>query len=292
MLQIEIDMKFKDIKKYKPVEIDIKNATAYTQIAYLVDSPFFLWDIQAVRDQFHIEKIFKYGDYQLWNNHLYQLADFDLDELKEINSKNDDQAKIAWKKTKEYEYEKLDELRGKFSQRIAVIRELYRYPRIFDDVIQQAVLFNKISEFKTAYATILRSVKKSSPDNESKFDADLAIILTPNALQKDVLDAYQEAMRLRPNYELYNPLYIELDSNPDHTERDRLWFWAKYRDEKPSKDILDEWNKKCPRKQDHSTDKEVKNCEHCSVEDINIVDQAISRYKKKIQFLFREKSDN
>lgn len=284
-------LKFKDIKKYKPVEISIENKNVHAQIAYLVDSPMFLFDIQSVRDQFHIEKLFTYGDYDSWNNHLFELAGFDSSEIKEINSLGNEE-KQEWIDSRIDEHEHLIELRSDYQHQLAKIRMFNRYPPLFDDVIQQAVLFHKVLEFKTTYATIIRKPSTLKGSKNDEHDATLAIILTPNSTKNDVLKAYDEAMKLRPNYELYNPLYIELDSDPDYIERDRLWFWGKYRDDMSSEALLDEWNEKCPKKQTHQTEMEANECEFCSIADVNIVDKAISRYKKKIQFLFKETSDN
>lgn len=282
-------LKYKDIKNFEQVEIDIKDKRSEYQIAILVDSPLFLFDIQGIRNQFHIKQLFKYGDYQSWNNHLFELAGFDIDDIKEINDSYNE-AKNQWMESRKEEYERLNELRLSFSESLANTRQLFRYPAIFDDVIQQAVLFNKVSDFKTTYATLIREPSKLQGSDIEHPDVTLAIILTPNSTLEDVYKAYLEAMQLKPNFELYNPLYINLDDDPDTTKRDRLWFWQKYHDDRKTTDIINDWNDSCPKNKLHESQSEVKKCDYCKIDNESVVDTAIHNYKQKIQFLFQDSS--
>ena len=282
-------LKYKDIRKFEQVEIDIKDKRSEYQIAILVDSPLFLFDIQGIRDHFHIKKSFIYGDYQSWNNHLFELAGFDLNDIKKINS-TDNEAKKQWVDSRIDEYERLNELRLRFSESLANIRQLFRYPAIFDDVIQQVVLFNRVSDFKTTYATLIREPSKLLHSDKKHPDVTLAIILTPNSTLEDVNKAYLEAMQLKPSFELYNPLYINLDNDPDTTKRDRLWFWQKYHDDRKTTVILNDWNDSCPKDKLHESQSEVKKCDYCKIDNESVVDTAIHNYKQKIQFLFPDSS--
>jgi hypothetical protein len=70
-------------------------------------------------------------------------------------------------------------------------------------------------------------------------------------------------------------------------ERTRDWYWIAYSDvfnnlspkRKRTEDVLKEWQEKCPVNGQHDIE-DKKKCLYCAIEDINIVDQALSSYSK------------
>ncbi|MGH2611754.1 MAG: hypothetical protein ACRDFB_01740 [Rhabdochlamydiaceae bacterium] len=266
-------MKITDIDNYVPIKIKIVDPQAYLKVSVLVDSPFFLRDVEDIRKYFKIVRTFKYKDYNSWEKHLLSLADFDetqTDEYQEIQK------------------DKLKELKVEFEERIASTRQTFNYPLRFDELIRQAILFNEVNDdsIRPAYPNVSSSSDKYGWKN--KYPEINAIMFESYATEKDVLLAFREWKNL-PLDEKARTIYdkeLYKDSAPN-AERDRNWYWQKYKDKMTYSEILTEWNNKCPKEKLHE---EKEECIYCDLTEQNVIEQAVSTYRKRIQLLFTSKS--
>ncbi len=217
----------------KPIEIDIEDKRLYAQIAFLVDSPTFIdRNIQSIRKRFKIESTFEADDFNSWENHILTLAGYNLEEYWTMdkvgsNAKNPDdnewKRKIQWLRSTQANFLKKASIQKDFMESIVKLRKLHNYPPLFDSVIQQAVLFHRVTHFKTAVGTVSYDTLPISSNSD---EAVMAIIVTPFSTQEDILSAFNEAKKLKHEYVFTNPLDEKLgkDTIPN-IRRDREWYW-------------------------------------------------------------------
>lgn len=218
-----------------PIQIDIDDNKVYAQVAYLLDGTGIITEISEIRDIFKITKVFPPGDYDSWYNHLLQLAGFELKTYWEMNSispnkPNDPQwkLKISWLVDNQANFTKHTNLFREFDNLIAKIRHLYHFPPIFDAVIVQAVLFNRIIGFKTAIAKLTQERPYNSVhDTDRPEEMIMSIIVTPFSTKEDILEAFEDCKTyLRTEYELTSKFEPKLDSIDIRKVKDyRKWFW-------------------------------------------------------------------
>lgn len=282
-------MNIKDIDKFQPVTLNIKDKRTFLQVALLVDSPFFLQDIYNIREQFEINHPFKYGDFHSWGNHLFSIAGFDNDEIEYIRKiqkyENSTENLNEFFNSRKIQKDMLQELKIEFDRLIATTRATFGYPPAFDDLIKQAILFNEIrSDLKAAYPSVIAS---QDEHGFQKYPEVNVIIFQPYATQEDVTEAYKLWKKSSDDYKAHTKLAPELFfDTPSIIEHTRIWYWQKYKEGEKYDQIIEDWNSKCPKQRLHV---ENKKCKYC-IYDQNIIEQAVSRYRKKIMLLFTSKS--
>lgn len=266
----------------KPIQIDITDKRVYAQIAFLVDSPTFIKSLEKVRAQFHILSPFDSSN--SWHNHLLKLAGYDLDEYWKMEKIGPDNKgwseKSEWMKNTEDNFMKMANLEKEFMQSIANIRKLHHYPVLFDFVIRQAILFHRVTDFKTAMAVLSYNNMPVSSDDD---DPILAIVVTPSSTKEDVIAAFDDSKNLRKQYEFTNPLDSKLDNDTvTNIERNRNWHWDQYLG-KTYKEILENWNNMCPYYKAGKEHPNGKTCKYCGLENQNMIERAVARYRKNLQ---------
>lgn len=199
--------------KLKPIEIDIENKRLYAQVAFLVDNDSFLKDIQEVRQRFHIDPTFQKANYfeKSSDDELAKIKTFDLSRLKN--------------KTK------ISKQQVEFFKKVAEIRGKYKYPPYFDDIIIQAILFNKTRSAKTTFAIL-----HITDGVNLNHDLEMAILLSPISTKKEVNQAFEEATSLMKDYKKYHPLTTKIKMRKGdlkEIERDRDWFWKNINGQSP-----------------------------------------------------------
>lgn len=252
------------------IEIEIEDNRLFAQVAFLVDSYSFLDLVSKVKKKFKINSFIKDSDE--WKNHFLNLAGFNLVEYKKmekINPEDNDWTKKSeWLKERENNFTKHTMLQKEFFDSVTKIRRIHNYPSSFDNAIVQAILYNKVGEFKTTKA--LLTLGGMLP-NLDKNDQNLMISLSPTSTKKEVIEAFNEAKELREEYELTNPLSKKLDKDTISTIKTvRDWHWTQLNGS-TYEELVDNWNK---------------NLEESSEDyifDSNKVEQAVARYRRILQ---------
>lgn len=226
----------------EPIQIELDDDRLYTQVAYLIDGTEVITEITETRHVFDISEPFKAGDYDAWNNHVLALAGFnpiEYWEMDKILPEIDTNEKSAWTKKQEWLRDnetrmlKRFDIMRKFDEKIASVRRIYHFPALFDQVIVQAVLFNKIFYFKTAYPRITHEPQYNPvkyPDTE--IDAVLSIVLSPYSKTDDILQAFKDCQSgsLKETYERYTPTEPKISNDTRSKIREyRKWFWMNYK---------------------------------------------------------------
>lgn len=283
--------------KIEPILIDLNENGAYTQVAFLVDRQGFLEDIEQIRKKFKINAPFSDNPFDL-ENQLYSLAGFTpkqvdkarkehTDAITSLDLDDDSQFKIGYEKIENAEKAekpikgKIRKVEHGFREAIAEIRRKYQYPEIFDEVIKQAVLFHKITKFKTAYATYFNP--HAARENFSPADTIMAIAVTPYSTEEDIKAAFQDCKdNIREFVEMFSPVYKNMEKDTiSNIKRDRKWYWE-YKSGNKYKDILDKWNKMCPNFITSTAHPDNQKCQYCDLADQNVIEKAVSRYKKNL----------
>lgn len=221
----------------KPIEIDIediKDKRLYAQVGFLVDCPGFLKKIVAIRKKYKISSRFQQKNY------------FETASDESISS--------------------ISGLKVQLLPEIVKLRAEYKYPPYFDDVIFQTIMFNKVRIIKSTQV-VMHLANNSKTQKLSDQNMELAILLTPLSTKQEVVDAFDEAKKLRQEYESKHPFSEVLNKDTlTNVVRDRKWYIQKLSG-MTYKEILDEWNS---------------NSENSYIEDENDVIKAVSRYKKSL----------
>jgi len=251
--------------KMEPIKIDLKDNGAYTQVAFLIDREGFQDDIEEVRNKFKITVPFSENPFD-FENHLISLAGFTPDQV--------------FSKEKKVEA-KIKKVEHTFREAIAEIRRKYQYPEIFDDVIKQAILFHQVTRFKTAYATFFNQY--ASREIFSPSDTIMAIAVTPFSTEEDIKSAFQDCKEnIREFVEMFSPVYKNMEKDTiTNIKRDRTWYWGQKSGMK-YKEILDKWNRICPNFVNATTHPDYQKCQYCDLTDQNVIEKAVSRYKKNL----------
>lgn len=282
------------------IDIDIEDNSTYTQVAFLVDRPGFIDDIKEIRRLYRIEVPFS-DDPIVLEHHLIQLAGFSPDQIKHLNNEAVDlvmseeimdsrKAKESYGKlTTALKYkkpieEKVRKKETDFREAIAKCRRKYQYPEMFNQIVKQAVLFNKISRFKTAYATHFNRSDEDDILQPSPSDELMAIVVTPYSTKKDIEEAFEECKtHIRTLIEMTSPVYHMIGKDTiTNIKRDRYWFWEKMSGKK-YQTILDEWNNRCAYYKNNQPHPDNTKCEYCGLEDQNVIEKAVSRYKSNLK---------
>ncbi len=248
----------------KPVQVEIKNKRVYAQVAFLVDSPLFLDLIHQLRTKFKLKNTLETDDYDQWQKHLHELSEMTTLDL--VHAEIIDSSNLQVKEADQKRKYKL--IADSFHKEIALIRETFQYPPHFDDLVMRAALFHRITDFKTVEVVMYQRTKESRPGTLNEMDSTTAILVTPFSTKEDVLQAFDEAKKLRNQIEKSNPLNTVLDKDTlSNIVRDRAWYWDRVNKKKHGK-ILEDWNK---------------DTNNFPVQEENDVVKAVSRYKKALR---------
>lgn len=111
----------------------------------------------------------------------------------------------------------------------------------------------------------------------------MAIAVTPFSTEGDIKAAFQDCKdNIREFVEMFSPVYKNMEKDTiTNIKRDRNWYWEHKSGDK-YRDILDEWNKKCSYFVNATPHKGNQKCQYCDLIDQNVIEKAVSRYKKNL----------
>jgi hypothetical protein len=225
----------------EPIEIDIDDNKTYAQIAYLLDGTRIVKEILEIRRVFKVGKPLNPDDLNAWKYHCLKLAGYNLEKyeaMKKIHAgdpklSDDDWEKIRqWTKDNENKFLEYSKIQQRFWGSVADIRRSHHYPHVFDHVIGQVILYNRVLDFKTAYARLTHG---SENDLLTAKNDDIvhSIILTPYSTTEDVLTAYEQikSEELKKEAELTDrPFSPKLDADTRNKIKNfRKWYWMNHR---------------------------------------------------------------
>ena len=282
------------------IKIDIKDDRTYAQAAYFVDSPLIAKDIRKLQRDFKILPPLLY-DINSLEGHFLKLAGYnpiqyhynfpiptdngfhrlfaDLNNFSSYLFHNNEKI-IADQKA----FDAVTDLFNTFLIHISGARRPYFYPRMFDSVVLQAVLFSEVKYFKSAYATTINTPAYSfeaNEDIEAERDISTAIMVMPNSTEKDIMHAFTDIRKdLRNVVESTHPLIHILDKDSvSNIRQQRYWYWQIDKGREYS-ELLDEWNKQ-PGLHDKESEhgKNNKYCPSCLIFDTNRLEKFVKRYR-------------
>lgn len=257
--------------KIKKIEIDITDPRRFGDVALLVDKPEFLKQLYKLREKWKIEKLFEPSEYKIFQSYI-------LDMHPEEN---------MWEELKK----DIKDLRIRFQ----------RTPN-FDKVILYALAFTKVPEdsYRTCYLKTFSNLNSS----EDSYDVEYAIVITPYTTQSELtweLEDFKKRMKKSIKNYIKGPHIIQDESLIDYEFnvkykpifrkslmiiRARECYWLLrnnvYKNESITK-LLDYetvrqlWYEKCPKKENHISEEEEKECIYC-VFDNKIIGDNIDAY--------------
>lgn len=237
----------------KPIIINIDNKRLYAQIAFLVDRSDFLKEIQDIRQEYAI-------DPKLQADGYFETASDD--ELSQLQQRADIY-KVA-----------------------AMIRQKYKYPPYFDDIIVQAILFHKVRLIKQT--KVVAHLAKTITTPFSKLDLfenyfEMAILITPLSTKEEVLEAFEESKQMRSDYKQHHPLLDKLNKRAlNNIVRDRNWY-LQAKKAGNYLGLLKKWNERPDVHEYKMFHKGTQRCDMCYIDDDNYVHHAVFEYRKLLK---------
>ncbi len=232
----------KDIKPFKfaPFEIELDDDRLFTQVAYLLDGTGIITEIYEIRDRFKIKEPFKYDDFKSWNDHILELSGFDLKEywkMEKIEPNKDGSSskwkiKSKWLQANEKTFFTWANLKDQYDEAVSHARRIYGYPKLFNQVVSEAVLFNKVGYYKSAIARLTYEPEYAPvvPDLH-KEDTVLSIMVSPYSTMKDIQEAFEDCKsgELKEIYERKNPSEAKLSTDTKSSiQQHRKWYWMNH----------------------------------------------------------------
>lgn len=275
--------------KITKIEIETKNKKHRTDIAMLVDKIDFLRDVQALREKWDI-------------NIIYKPSQFD----KFLNWD------IAGDKDRISDYKRAEKRLVEFSQDVVNLRNKYNRTKNFDIVIKYAIGCNCIPEgvYRSCYLDTVLVSQKDNPDNTKNYQ--FAIVLSPRTEKQEVEEVFAEFQEfIKSKIEFHKHDWPYISGLEDHIkrhafgvvypsadiakfktlkelDRTREWYWMRYgekvnddaKKEKTFDLVTNEWKRKCPYGDKRNLDKapEGHNCDYCEFDEQNRIEKAVSDY--------------
>ncbi len=164
-------------------------------------------------------------------------------------------------------------------------------PEQYEYVIIMSARTEK-KELEAAYKAFQEFIKGHEPTNEF----DKGIIGKINFQNSPSINAevpdHRELIEQFHKGTVYDSADISKYKTKKEIERTREWYWTKYSDifnglSKKSltyDEVLNKWQQEnCPVNMDHADILSKRKCDFCSIEDINIIEKAISSYNRLLK---------
>jgi len=278
--------------KIEKIDVLTSNKKHATDIAMLVDKPEFIQEIQRLRQKWQITELYKY---ELLDEPVL------LDMHNPLFYTGINKSKIE---------EKLPE----FNKDIDLVLKKFNRGKNFRLVVIYSLITGSVPEgvYQSCYfdKVVINELEDMNKPERYQY----VIVLSPRTEKKEVIEAYQEfkahikgkidfqhsnlSMDLPQHEELimqyhagniHDSADIDKFKTQKELNRTREWYWIRNMEhindvskkQKTYEQVLDEWQKdKCLIKTNHEDITSKKNCDFCSIEDINIIEQALSAYSK------------
>jgi len=248
------------MNKFEPININIRDLKLFADIAFAVDSPFFIKRAEVIRKRYGITSPLRKNDYHSWV----------------IKSVIDAKSK--------------KETRNLFRE-ITEARTDINLTVNYAEVLAKAVFGCDIKEkdYKTTYLINFQDPPKYFHEYVPKSEL-YAIVLTPQTRKKDVeklFRKYSDTIKTLKRDPETADIFDRYDDFKNEIKRDREWYWLRQGGLKFD-EIFDEWVDRCPEGGEHENQKDVEKCPFCSIllarrSDKNVIEKAVKRYAEKLK---------
>lgn len=282
----------------KPIDIDIEDDRHYTLIAFLVDQPLFLKGVQDIRIKFKFiipfEIISEKNDHL--KDHFIKLAGYNPKEFYKLQAESNplkgfnfdtpsDIDDSLFSKYQKFE-NKVGNIQKAFYEELRILRMKFHYPRIFQYVVQSAVLENKISSFSSAsaFADEIPYYPFQADGIMADRELVMGIELMPYATKKDVLSAFEDFKeRIEKNSLDESTIYKKLKKDTvRNIRRDRMWYLRVKKDGNYLK-LIKEWNERPDVHEYKQFHGGKQRCDMCYIDDDNYAHHAVSEYRNLLK---------
>lgn len=275
----------------KKIDIQTKNKKYATDLAMLLDKPEFLREIDRLRKKWKLTE-------------FYEPTNFDG--FMALNVQ-----------TKEAEPEDAQVRLVEFNNDINGLLKKFNRGRNFKSVIEYSLATGMVPEgiYRGCYFDVVTIGEPNNLDNPERYQ--YVIVMSARTEKQEVEQAYKEfdnfrkgkidfqSMNLNADVpddrdlieeyhvgNIHNSADIDKFKTQKELDRTREWYWIRYgghlnnSSQKPISypNVLKTWTQRCPVKnKEHDTTSEWANCPYCSVDDLNIIQQAVSSYNKLLK---------
>ncbi|MBI5356662.1 hypothetical protein HZB78_03540 [Candidatus Collierbacteria bacterium] len=246
---------------FEPISIKIDDLKLFADVAFAIDSPFFINEAVKLRKQYGITEPLGGSSYQTWA-------------VEHLSEKG---IKILFKQVSE-------------------IRARMILTANYQEVFEKAVFGCDIEngDYET---TMLINFQKLPNYLSYKLPISemYAILLSPQTRYDDVKNTFARYEKLmasfREKIDTVN-LFDNYNQSKSNIKTVRKWYWIRYgdvvsnRSEKPKTypEILKEWGRKCPKcEEGHATAGENARCPYCRITDQNILEKLVPEYRKRLR---------
>lgn len=267
------------------IDILIKDNKEFGDVAFLVDKPTFLKAVERLRKKWGLDKLIALNKFKEWTNGLFYKRETKQKEQEILRSQPTDHlSDVDLEVFKEQIERVMPDV--DFECDVRDLRIQFNRPETFDKAIAYAIVCGIIPDgvYKSTYWA--HDFSTPAPIRLQDRTSRVAIYVTPQSQKQDVLEAFKEVREgvLKSRSDGYDPFFSLYDKDEvTNIKRDRDWYWLYLEEQKSGRGIYeritDRWNKMCP---DPGLDPHD-NCHYC-VNDINIFQQAVRRYKKSLNY--------
>ncbi|MBU0708816.1 hypothetical protein KJ596_03655 [Patescibacteria group bacterium] len=179
---------------FEPIQINIKDLRAFTEVAYLIDRPSFIREAKKIREEYGIIQPLQERDYRQWLMHNVG-----------------------------------EKMIPSFYRDLEDMRHFCQYESHYDTVFELAVLGCSIRDSDYKHTCLISFLKLPYYLKDSDTQ-NFAILLTPQTDKKDVISAYKRYKKILEELQSSPDTYCYIDRRIDkrsEIERDRKWYWKR-----------------------------------------------------------------
>lgn len=247
---------------FEPINIKISDLKLFADVAFVIDSPFFIKKAREIR--------YRYGIKESITN-----TDYHWEVMKRVkHAKN--------------LFDEIDDLRADMNLTVN-----------YGTVCAKAVLGSEIQngDYESTYLINFQVIPEyfleCVPKNEL-----YGIVLTPQTRFEDVrraFDEYSNIMKQMKNDEDAKDIFNDYDRVKETSKTNiqvvRRWYWMRYGDvmlgksakPKPYSAVLKTWQDGCPKLKEHLENAdEYSKCQHCSIDDQNLIEHLVPEYSRRL----------
>lgn len=242
---------------FEPINIKIDDLKLFADVAFAIDSPYFIKGANDIRKKYEINSPLENCDYLSWVQ-------------KNLNRESSKKL-----------FKEIEDLR--FEMNLTV-----NYHTVFDKAIFGCDI--QVGDYESTFLINFQDIPEYFLEYTPKSEL-YGIVLTPQTRLKDVQRVFSEYNRIMQQMkkdeeakDIFNEYVRIKKAKITDIKMVREWYWIMYRDlikgisSKPKKyrEVLDVWNQKCPG---HTHTKEER-CPYCI--DQNLIEKLLPKYREKL----------
>lgn len=247
---------------FEPINITINDHKLFADVVFVIDSPFFIKRAREIRKKYKIHQPTTEKDYFSWV-------------VKRIKS-----PKLF--------FEEVDNVR--FEMNLTVNYQVVCLKAILGCGI-------KNGDYESTYLINFQDIPKNLLGYPPKGEL-YGIVLTPQSNLEAVQRVFTEYSNIvrgmrkdRDAKDIFNEYVRSKETKKTDIRIVRHWYWIRYGDiilgksKKPKsyRAVLESWRDECPKLKEHlDNPKEYDRCQHCSLNDQNIIEHLVPEYSRNL----------